>query len=114
VDGFIGQALGILIMTVKAYTIMYGVHQSVSFHGNKKMNDDSITLRSAHIQNCKNEAYVYLDKNDFASAWAAFYKDMKENKLTENHPALVIGMHLVLSGHITTIEQLRKHIDGYR
>jgi hypothetical protein len=69
--------------------------------------------RSEHVQWCKERAYEYLEKGDVMAAYTSMCSDLEKHPATENHPAIGLGIMLSLNGHLDTVEEMRKFIDGF-
>lgn len=46
------------------------------------------------------------------AALASTQQDLMSQPMTADHPAIMLGMQLALSGHLGTPEQMRKWIEG--
>jgi len=69
--------------------------------------------RQEHLEWCKKRAHEYLTRGDITSAMASMGSDLKKHPETHNHPAIELGVMLMLSGNLSTPEQARKFIDGF-
>ncbi len=69
--------------------------------------------RSEHLKWCKERAIEYVDDNDHRQAFASFMSDMGNHPETCSHLALELGMTLLLSGHLSTGQQMRDWINGF-
>ena len=67
---------------------------------------------SEHLQWCKERALEYCDMDDIG-AWASFVSDMKKHPETANHSALELGMMMLMAGHLSTPDKMRKFILGF-
>jgi hypothetical protein len=66
--------------------------------------------RDDYIAYCKERAMQYLD--DPQQAIASLTSDMLDNRHTQNHPALQLGMLLLMTGQLDTGDKLIKFIQG--
>jgi hypothetical protein len=69
--------------------------------------------RANHLQWCKDRAAAYLDAGDYKNAWASFASDMSKNQDTKQHPAIMLGMQLLLMGNIANVPKMRKFINDF-
>ena len=77
------------------------------------METEKTTKRSEHLQWCKDRAIEYVDNNDLGQAFASFMSDMGKHLETRNHMALEMGTTLLLSGNLSTSDQMRDWILGF-
>jgi hypothetical protein len=66
--------------------------------------------RAEHLQWCKDRAIQYVDEGDVQNA--SLTSDLNKHPETERHPAVELGMLLMLSGHLSTAAQMRDFIEG--
>lgn len=69
--------------------------------------------RQQHLEWCKKRALEYLDHNDVQNAYASMASDLNKHPDTEGHPAIVLGMMLMLGGNLSTTAQMRDFIEGF-
>nr|WP_322714200.1 hypothetical protein [Nostoc sp. ChiSLP03a]MDZ8215425.1 hypothetical protein [Nostoc sp. ChiSLP03a] len=69
--------------------------------------------RAEHLSWCKQRALQYLDLNDPEQAWTSFLSDMTKHDELKNHPALTLGIRLLISGHIAEVSAMRKFIQDF-
>jgi len=69
--------------------------------------------RDEHIKWCKERALEYLDKGDINQAYTSMASDLSKHSDTENHHAIEIGMGLMIIGRLSTVEDMRKFIEGF-
>jgi len=70
--------------------------------------------RAEHLQWSKDRAIEILDKeDDVAQAYASFASDMSKHEETQNHSALQLGVMMMFGGQLSTIEEMRKFINGF-
>lgn len=69
--------------------------------------------RSQHLAWCKQRAAEYLSAGDVDGAWLSFLSDMQKHDETRDHAALMLGMMQVMGGHLSTVETMRKWIEGF-
>ena len=68
--------------------------------------------RQEHLDWCKQRALEILDTGDISQAYASMVSDLGKHPETEGHPAIQLGMMLMLGGNITE-KQIREFIDGF-
>jgi hypothetical protein len=71
-----------------------------------------MSTRSEHMNWCKSRALAYLP-NDPQGAIASMLSDLGKNPETANHGAIRLTMMLMLSGLLSTADDVRKHIEGF-
>jgi len=74
--------------------------------------EDAMTP-SKHLQWCKNRALAYCDAGDAGQAFASMLSDMRKHPDTADNPALWLGAQLRFGGHMNTVAEVRKFIDGF-
>lgn len=69
--------------------------------------------RQEHIEWCKRRAGEYADTGDLQNAYASMVSDLGKHPETQDHPAIQLGMMLMIGGHLSTESEMRKFIDGF-
>jgi hypothetical protein len=69
--------------------------------------------RQAHLEWCKTRAHEYLVNGDVQNAYASMASDLNKHPETQGHPAITLGMMLMMSGHLSSVPEMRKFIDGF-
>lgn len=69
--------------------------------------------RQQHLEWCKKRALEYCDMGDVNQAFASMGSDLEKHPETANHPAIQIGMMLLMNGHLSTPQAMRKFIEGF-
>jgi len=69
--------------------------------------------RQEHLQWCKDRAIEYVMNGDNPQAFASFQGDMSKHPETSNHLALEMGTMLLLSGHLSSPDQMKSWINGF-
>jgi hypothetical protein len=69
--------------------------------------------RDEHIAWCKNRALEYLTLSDPASAFASMVNDLNNHPETKNHPGIKMGTMLLINGHLSTLHEMRRFIEGF-
>lgn len=66
--------------------------------------------RAEHLAWCKQRAVEYISPMD---AYASFASDMRKHAETANHPALPLGLQLLIGGHLNSGPEMRRFIEGF-
>lgn len=69
--------------------------------------------REEHVQWAKDRANEYLNKGDTSNALASMMSDLQKHPETQEHPAIRLGMQLLMAGHLSSVEQIQKFINGF-
>lgn len=69
--------------------------------------------REDHLKWAKDRALEYCDANDPSQAFASIASDLRKHPETASHPALQLGMMMLMGGHLSTPEAMRKFIEGF-
>ena len=69
--------------------------------------------RQEHLQWCKDRALKYVDNGDLRNAFASMSSDMQKHPETEKHPAIALGMQMMMTGMLNTPGEMRKFIKGF-
>jgi hypothetical protein len=72
-----------------------------------------MTTKAEHIAYCKERALEYVDAGDLINAYSSMVSDLNNHPETEGHPAIVVGMGLMVGGHLSTPESMREFINGF-
>jgi hypothetical protein len=68
--------------------------------------------RAEHLAWAKTRALAYLP-NDIPGALASMLSDMRKHEETEHHADLELTGMLMMAGMLESVEQVRKHIEGF-
>jgi hypothetical protein len=71
--------------------------------------------RQQHLDWCKQRATQLVDAGDLNGAFQSFLSDVGKHPLTEDAAKIVVvlGVPLLIAGHLSTAQQMRDHINGY-
>lgn len=69
--------------------------------------------RAEHLQWAKDRAIEILETGDVNGAYVSISSDLLKHDETSNHPAVGLGMQLLLAGHLSTEVQMRNFIEGF-
>jgi hypothetical protein len=69
--------------------------------------------REQHLDWCKQQAHEYLDDGDIANALASMMSDLNKHPELKNHPAMYMGGMLLIGGHMWSVDEARRFIDGF-
>jgi hypothetical protein len=72
-----------------------------------------MTTRAKHLLWCKTRALAYLEQDDTTNAYASMTSDLRKHPETEHHPAIMLGMMLMMSGGLSTTNEMREFIEGF-
>lgn len=62
---------------------------------------------------CKQRALEYVDAGDLNNAFASMMSDLSKHPETEQHPAIMMGMMLQMTGSLSTAPAMRRFIEGF-
>ena len=74
---------------------------------------NDIGTRAEHLAWCKQRALQYVEAGDVAQAYASMASDMGKHSETRDHPAILLGMQLMMIGDLSTPDKMRKFIEGF-
>jgi hypothetical protein len=69
--------------------------------------------RQEHLEWCKKRALQYVEAGDIPQAVASMTSDLRKHPETENHAAIMLGVMMLMSGNLRTIEEARRFIEGF-
>lgn len=69
--------------------------------------------RQEHLGWCKQRAREYLDKGDVQNAYASMGSDLGKHPETAGHAGIQMGLMLMLGGHLNSVDEMRKFIEGF-
>lgn len=69
--------------------------------------------REEHIHWCKSRALEYVDAEYIYTAWASMISDLGKHKETEGHTAIQLGMMLLITGGLSSQQEMRKFIGDF-
>jgi hypothetical protein len=69
--------------------------------------------RQEHLEWCKKRAHEYLDQGDVQNAYASMASDLNNHPETEGHAAIQLGMMMLMSGQLSSVQEMRNFIDGF-
>jgi predicted XRE-type DNA-binding protein len=69
--------------------------------------------RDKYIEQCKQRALKYLDAGKPDEAFVSLIKDLRDNKITQNHSGIKLGMAMSNCGFLSSADQMRKFIEGF-
>lgn len=73
----------------------------------------SASSRAEHLAWCKKRALEYCDIGDVNQAYASMGSDLGKHPETANHAAIQLGMMLLMGGHLSSLMEMRKFIEGF-
>ncbi len=69
--------------------------------------------RQEYLEWCKKRALKYVDRGDIDNAWASMSSDLSKHNETKNHAAIELGAMMLMIGHLSTADEMRKFILGF-
>lgn len=69
--------------------------------------------REEYLQWCKGRALEYVTKGDLKNAYASMASDLGKHEETKGHPAIMLGMQLLMSGRLSTPKEMTDFINGF-
>lgn len=69
--------------------------------------------REEHVQWCKDRAMEYIKKGDINQGLTSMFSDLKKHEKTREHPAIQIGLGLMMIGNLGTASEAEKFIQGF-
>lgn len=69
--------------------------------------------REEHLAWCKSRATEIAATGDLVGAYASMVSDLNKHPETEGHEAIQLGMMLQMGGHLSSIDEMSKFIDGF-
>ena len=73
-----------------------------------------MSTRAEHLKFSKKRALDLLEKEGNPSnAWTSFLSDMNNDNETREHPALEMGMMLMIGGNLSTSSAMKDFIEGF-
>ena len=69
--------------------------------------------RKEHIEYCKNRALEYVKIGDFSQAFISMTSDLESFEETKNHAGIKAGIMLMMSGRLSTTEEMTEFINGF-
>lgn len=69
--------------------------------------------RAAHLAWAKARAQEYVDRGDTSQAFASLASDLSKHPQTQGHAGIELGMMELLSGRLSTAQQMREYIAGF-
>ena len=69
--------------------------------------------RAEHLQWCKDRALEYVNKGDLVQAFTSMSSDLGKHDETKEHPAISLGMGLIIIDELNTRDKMREFINGF-
>ena len=69
--------------------------------------------RGEHLALCKRRAIEAMEHGGTVDAWACMVSELNKHDETRGHPALELGMTLMIAGHLSTPVAMRKFIEDF-
>ncbi len=74
---------------------------------------ETTETRADHLAWCKAMALQYVDAGDISNAYASMTSDLSKHPGTADHSAITLGMFLLMNGHLSTPDAMRRFIEGF-
>lgn len=69
--------------------------------------------RDEHMAWCKQRALEYVDRGETVEAVASMLSDLGKHEETKTHMGGTLGTMLLVGGHLSRPDQVRKWIEGF-
>lgn len=69
--------------------------------------------REEHLDWCKNRAIELVNDGNLQEAYASMCSDLSKHPETMNHSAMELGLMLMVSGNLSTKDEMIKFIEGF-
>lgn len=69
--------------------------------------------RAEHLAWAKQRALEYVEQGDMTLAFTSMASDLNKHEETCNHSALQLGTMLMVGGHLSTPDKMRRFIEGF-
>lgn len=80
----------------------------------KSLFEKDITMtRDEHLAWCKQRAFEYCDRGDIQGAFASMTSDINKHEETAGHIGIQLGLMQVMTGMISTPQEMRNFINGF-
>ena len=71
------------------------------------------TTRAQHLAWCKQRALEYVDAGDVQGAFNSMASDMRKHPDTANTDIQMLGLGLMMNGHLDSPDRMRRWIEGF-
>lgn len=69
--------------------------------------------RAEHLQWCKDRALDYVERGELTQALASMTSDLQKHPETAGHAGSQLGLGLMMTGDLSTGQQMREYINGF-
>jgi len=69
--------------------------------------------RTEHLAWCKQRALAIVDAGDLHQAFSSMVSDLGKHPDTIEHPGILLGAALLMSGRLSTATKMRSFIEGF-
>jgi hypothetical protein len=69
--------------------------------------------RAEHLAWCKKRALEYVDRGQINEGLTSMMSGMSKHPETRSEMLDGLTVSLMMNGHLSTVEQARRHIEGY-
>jgi hypothetical protein len=67
-----------------------------------------------HLEWSKKRAIAYADRGELTEAFSSMASDLEKHPETAKHPAIELGLMLLLTGNLSTPHKMREFIEEFR
>lgn len=72
-----------------------------------------MTTRDEHVAWRKQRALEYVDAGDTTNAYASMASDLGKHPETQGHPAITLGIQMMMGGMLSSPTEMRRFIEGF-
>lgn len=69
--------------------------------------------RQEHLDWCKQRAIECIDGGDVPGAYVSMASDLNKHPDTQGHAAIQLGMMMLMAGHLSSPQEMRRFIEGF-
>jgi len=84
-----------------------------AFELNTLSPEEKNMTRSEYLEWCKKRALEYIDTGNINDAYTSMASDLSKHPETEGHSAIGLGMQMLMAGHLSSADKMRKFILGF-
>jgi hypothetical protein len=78
-----------------------------------KEEEEDMATRDEHLKWCKERALEYVERGDLKNAYGSMASDLRKHPETSDHPAIGLGMMLIMSQNLNSKDEMKKFIEGF-
>lgn len=69
--------------------------------------------RTEHLEWCKRRALQYVEDGNLDDAYTSMASDLRKHPELKDHPAIGLGLQMMMSGLLSTPGEMRRFILGF-